>query len=681
MSSVVGLSDPIGYLRFGAGTLSKLAGIRLPRRVCALAFQAAVFAFSGFAAFLLRFDFQIPDRRWSDLVCAIPVWVLVKAVVYQLARLHDGSWTHSSVPDALRVLGANVAASAASGAAIWALAPPGFPRSVFFLDFLVCTQASAGAMLAARAGREALRRGGGKKGKRRALIYGAGEAGAALMREIRVSSRLPYDVRGFIDDDPRKRGMRVQMIPVLGRGEDIPAVAARRRIEEVLIAAPSATGAEMARMLDHCRRAGVRCRTVPSLAGIIAGAGAAVQVRDVALEDLLGRVPVQLETDAILRKVQGSVVMVTGAAGSIGSELCRQLARFNPGAIVGYEIAESPLFELEQEMRRAWPGVPFHAAIGSVQNRSRLAEVFEAHEPAIVYHAAAYKHVPLMESHIFEAVENNVLGTFTVASVAAEYRAGDFVMISSDKAVRPTNIMGLTKRVAETLVRSLQNGGTKFVSVRFGNVLGSNGSVVPIFMRQIAAGGPVTVTHPDMRRYFMTIPEAVQLVLQASTMGKGGEIFVLDMGDPVRIVDLARKLILLSGLRPGEDIKIEFTGVRPGEKLYEELSAYNEHTAPTYHEKIKIFTGPVPDEDAIIERIERIRRLCRARDARKLMLELRELVPEYSPSTPPLAKLIAAAGTSPPAGRAPARTTFCLGAATAAAQISGGDSAPRAAAR
>ena len=370
--------------------------------------------------------------------------------------------------------------------------------------------------------------------------------------------------------------------------------------------------------------AGMHVHPVPVLAA---------QIRDVAVEDLLGRTPIALDESALRARLENAVVVVTGAAGSIGSEICRQVARFRPLSIVGFDAAETPLFHLQQEMRAAFPGVVFYPEIGNIQNPGRLGEMCDSYGPSILYHAAAYKHVPMMESSLLEAAENNILGTANVAAAAAEYGIDDFVMISSDKAVRPANIMGLTKRVAELVVSSLQNGSTRFVSVRFGNVLGSNGSVIPIFKQQIAAGGPVTVTHPDMQRYFMTIREAVQLVLQASTMGKGGEIFVLDMGQPVKIVDLARNLILLSGLRPDEDIQIEFSGVRPGEKLHEELSDYQENTLPTFHEKIKIFAGaPVPAQK-IQEELQAIRRLCALRDARGVVLRLKELVPEYKPST------------------------------------------------
>jgi FlaA1/EpsC-like NDP-sugar epimerase len=605
------------------------------------AVQLAIFVLSGAVAFVARFELRLDRVALVQMAWGIAVWVVVKSIAFRMFKLDRGAWRYASVPDVIRVGVANFAASVVSMLILMAVAPPGFPRSIYLLDFLLTVNATGGVRLLARIVRDFRARESAAGVARRTLIYGAGVAGVMLLREVRSNPRLAYDVRGFIDDDPSKVGMRVQLVPVLGSGADLAAVVNRVAVEEVLIAIPSATGPEMAAILQRCHNADVRCRTIPGLAELIEGRHLAPQIRDVAVEDLLGRVAIALDESAIRAKIGGKVVMVTGAAGSIGSEVCRQVARFAPAAIVGFDAAETPLFYLEQEMHAAFPGVEFQPEIGNIQDRTRLGEVLGRHVPSIVYHAAAYKHVPLMESSIFSAAENNILGTANVASAASEYGVDDFVMISSDKAVRPTSVMGVTKRVAELLAGSLENGGTKFVSVRFGNVLGSNGSVIPTFKKQIAAGGPVTVTHPDMQRYFMTIPEAVQLVLQASTMGKGGEIFVLDMGQPVRIYDLARNLILLSGLRPDDDIRIEFTGVRPGEKLFEELHSYEENTVPTFHEKIKIFTGAAVPYEEMQARLRTIRQLCMARDARRLILEMKDLVPDYNPSKHVLQQLFA----------------------------------------
>jgi FlaA1/EpsC-like NDP-sugar epimerase len=617
----------------GLNINGRLRALGASSRFVILWIQPAIFALAGVAAFLIRFELSLPPTAIEDLRWALPIWIIVKTAVFRALKLERGSWAFVSVPDFLRVGLANLIGSALSAIAIALLAPPGFPRSVYIIDLLLCTYGTEGIRLLVRVLRDpAAARGNRRRSGKCVLIYGAGQAGVMLLRELRANTRLGYDVRGFIDDNPEKTGYSVQLSPVLGTGRHLARVVDRHNIDEVLVAIPSATGPQLTRILQHCQDAGVPCKAIPSLASLIQQSSLSVQMREVAVEDLLSRTPVRLDETGIREKLRGKTVVVTGAAGSIGSELCRQIARFRPDAIVAYDIAETGLFHLEQEMRASFPEVAFCPEIGSIQNRLRLEEVFEQHRPSILYHAAAYKHVSMMEAHLFEALENNVLGTWNVADVAAQYGVSDFVMISSDKAVRPTGVMGVSKRIAELLIKSFENSGSKYVSVRFGNVLGSNGSVVPLFKKQIAAGGPVTVTHPDMCRYFMTIPEAVQLVLQASTMGKGGEIFVLDMGEPVKIVDLARNLITLSGLRPDRDIKLEFTGVRPGEKLCEELCNYEEDMLPTYHEKVKIYSGNGVPREGMEPHIRVIRNLCTARDAKHLVLELKKLVPEYTPS-------------------------------------------------
>lgn len=603
------------------------------RRIAIWATEIAIFAVSAAAAFLLRFDFSVPPHYLRYLPYALAIWLPVKIVVFRIAKLDRGLWRYVSAIDLIRISTANLIASGIGYILIRLLAPAGFPRSLYVLDFMVCLSGTGGFRLAARVTESVSSRariaGGPEK---RTLIYGAGDAGINLLREIHNNARLAYRVCGFIDDDPGKLGLRIGGVPVLGTGDKIAPLIARHRIAAVLIAIPSATGAEMTRILELCREAGVESKTVPGLGEMIEGRGLAGQIREVAVDDLLGRTPVHLEEDSIRSTLNGKVVLVTGAAGSIGFELCRQIARFHPSRIVGFEIAESALFEIDREMRQSFPQVPFHPEIGSIQNPERLNEVFGQYRPQVICHAAAYKHVPLMETHVFEAVENNVFGTYNVAAAAAEHGAEAFLLISSDKAVRPTNVMGATKRIAESILLSLGKSQTKFVAVRFGNVLGSNGSVIPIFKKQIADGGPITVTHPEMRRFFMTIPEACQLVLQALAIGEGGQICVLDMGQPVKIVDLARNLILLSGLRPEDDIRIEFTGMRPGEKLYEELSSLLEDTVPTQHDKIRIFVGNgVPAADMQIW-LDSLRAICAARDAGRLIVALKELVPDYSPS-------------------------------------------------
>jgi FlaA1/EpsC-like NDP-sugar epimerase len=416
----------------------------------------------------------------------------------------------------------------------------------------------------------------------------------------------------------------------LGGSKTLAEVARKYRVEEVLIALPNATGCEVTVILEQCRAAGIGAKRIPALAELMDHKVLVDQIRDVRLGDLLGRPPVRLDPALIRARLTGRVVMVTGAGGSIGSELCRQIARYAPRALVGFDNAETALYQIDQELREEFPDVPFYPEIGSIQNRRRLDEVFRDHRPASVYHAAAYKHVPMMEAHLFEAVENNVFGTRNVVRAATASGVEDFVLVSSDKAVRSTNVMGATKRLAELICLA---AGSNFCAVRFGNVLGSNGSVIPLFKRQIAAGGPVTVTHPEIRRFFMTIPEAAELVLQAAAMGEGGEIFVLDMGEPVRIQDLARNLILLSGLKPDVDIRIEFSGIRPGEKLYEELNGIEEDTVPTRHAKIRIFTGPGAAGETVSRCLEELRRSTESRDTAGVVLSLKELAPDYNPSS------------------------------------------------
>jgi FlaA1/EpsC-like NDP-sugar epimerase len=470
------------------------------------------------------------------------------------------------------------------------------------------------------------------KGSRlkRFLIVGAGNAGEALLREIHRMPISQYEVIGFIDDAPIKQGIDIHGIPVLGTAEELPKICADRNIEEIAIAMPSASHQQLRRVIQVCQGAKIRFRTVPAITDIASGKFRVSQILDVDINDLLGREVVQLDQDSIEAFTKDKVILVTGAGGSIGSEMCRQLCRFSPKLLLLIEQAENPLFYIERELQRQFPSVRLEGIICDITDKPRVERIIEKYKPEVVIHAAAHKHVPLMELNPGEAIKNNVVGTRVVADAADRFGTANFVMISTDKAVNPTSIMGSSKRIAEMYIQDLsRTSRTHFVTVRFGNVLGSEGSVVPIFKKQIAEGGPVTVTHPQMKRYFMTIPEASQLVLQAATMGKGGEIFVLDMGEPVKIVDLAKELITLSGFRPGEDIEITFTNPRPGEKLFEELSIEGENMQRTRHPKIRIWKNIPIDRDKLRAGIDELVAIAQRQNYNEIIQKIKELVPEY----------------------------------------------------
>ena len=610
---------------------------RMRNRFVGYLFDGTAFALSAVLAFELRFDFVVPVNYLRPMEAALCVWVVAQSAAFLAAKVDHGNWRYTSAHDAVRIVLADSAGSLLGGLILLLLLGPwGIPRSAYILDWLLSCLFVLGGRLAVRLLVTTQRLPRGTASDRiRTLIYGAGSAGLALLRELQLNDSLMCDVIGLVDDDPSKAYLRLQGKQVLGTGEDLAALARKHAVKRVLIAIPSASGPQMMKILRFALDAGVEYKMVPGLGSLIEDAGLGKQLRDVAVEDLLGRKPVHLDQNIIQERMQGKVVMVTGAAGSIGSEICRQIARFDPVALVGFDEAETPLFHIERELHRSFPNLVFHAELGNITHPDTLRRVMHRYRPSILYHAAAYKHVPMMEKHAFAAVENNILGTWRVAQAAINHGVEDFVMISTDKAVRPTSMMGASKRVAELLIRALEKeSGTKFVAVRFGNVLGSNGSVIPIFKEQIAEGGPVTVTHPEMCRYFMTIPEAAQLVLQAFSIGKGGEVFVLDMGKPVKIVDLATNLILLSGLQPHRDIRIQFTGLRPGEKLFEELNLHDEHLAATSHAQIKSYNCSFHlNAKQMRAYLQELQRICDAQDIGRLLMLLKELIPEYNPGS------------------------------------------------
>jgi FlaA1/EpsC-like NDP-sugar epimerase len=617
-------------------SLLKVTSQRILGYLIAYLVDLAAFAVSVLLAFQLRFDGALPAVYFRPMWVAMAIWACAKSFTFIYGGVGGGYWRYTSIHEALRLVETNFVGSVAGAVIILRLlGQHGLPYSIYFLEWLVSSALILSGRLIVRTIFSA-RHSRKEKGElTRTLIYGAGAAGLALLEELRQNQSLMCDVAGLIDDDPQKAGRTFHGIPVLGSGDELGILAKKLFIKKVLIAFPSATGPQMVRILRFALDSAVDYKMVPSLGALIQGTELGKQIREVAVEDLLGRKPAQLDVDSIREKIEGRVVMVTGAAGSIGSELCRQLAQFKPQAIVGFDAAETPLFQIDRELSATFLQVPFYPEIGNITRPEALQCVMQKYRPSILFHAAAYKHVPMMERHVFAAVENNIFGTMNVANAAVANGIDDVVMISTDKAVRPTSMMGVTKRVAELLIRSLQaTSRTKFVAVRFGNVLGSNGSVVPIFKEQIAAGGPITVTHAEMTRYFMTIPEASQLVLQASTIGEGGEVFVLDMGEPVKIVDLAKNLILLSGFQPDRDIKIQFTGLRPGEKLFEELNLQDECLVPTSHAQIRSYVSPnAVDVGQMKLFLQNLHQIVDQREVARLVLLLKEMVPEYNPGS------------------------------------------------
>jgi FlaA1/EpsC-like NDP-sugar epimerase len=609
------------------------------RKQLVLIFSTATAALSLYGAFVLRFDFALPASELHNLYDGLLIFVAAKALVFYISEPHRRVWSLIGISDLLRAMSVCAIASVIAATVTWFVIGPSFPRSVYVIDAMIFFMSTAGLLFSRRVFQELIvSRAPRSRPQKSVLIYGAGAAGLTLAKEIRFNQKLNTKVVGFLDDDPSKTGAVLAGIPVLAIGRDAAKIIRYQNrwgapISEIVIAIPSATGRDMRGVVANCRASGVPFKTVPSFAELLDGKVLTGQIRDVSVNDLLGRDPVRVAEEIIGEHISGKNVMVTGGCGSIGSELCRQLVRFNPRRLVIFDQAESEMFMLALELRDRFPSLDLVTEIGDIVRYQRVYDAMANNSVEAVFHAAAYKHVPLMEAHVLEAAENNVIGTYNVARAAQMNAIDRFLMISSDKAVNPTSIMGVTKRIGEIIVSAMPlTAGTPhgtFVSVRFGNVLASKGSVVTIFRSQIAAGGPVTVTHPEMRRYFMSIPEAVQLVLQAFSMGKGGEVFVLDMGEPIRITELARNMIRLAGLTPDEDIKIEYKGLRPGEKLFEELRMDSEDMLPTYHEKIKIFRSAAPTRPHIAVWLDELQMLLRAGTAEEVKSHLLELVPEY----------------------------------------------------
>ncbi len=604
--------------------------------------HAALFTLALFIAFVFNSDMRVEGTWFPDVfVSWLLITLAVKLVVFGLFHQYGGWWKYASVNDLFTIMiCSHISAVVLVAGWFGAYNIPALkdqmgvllrvPQTVMLLDWVATILVVCGVRLAIRLYyEEATARGGGRV--KRILIVGAGNAGESLLREIYRKPDAIYDVVGFIDDNPKMKGVRIHGVPVLGAAEEIKEIAAARNVDEIVIAMPSATHKQHRRVIELCQGANLRFSIIPDLVAIASGEVSVSQMREVDINDLLGRDPVKLDVEEIQAFIKDKVALITGAGGSIGAEMCRQVGPFEPQLLLIIDQAENGLFEVERELRRSFPDLAIKSHICDMADKKRVDRLFDQYRPEVVIHAAAHKHVPLMEENPGEAIKNNVVGTRNIAHAADRVGTSNFVMISTDKAVNPTSIMGSSKRIAEMSIQCLnEHSRTDFVTVRFGNVLGSAGSVIPIFRKQIADGGPVTVTHPEMQRYFMTIPEAAQLVLQAATMGKGGEIFVLDMGEPVKIVDLARDLITLSGFRPDEDIEIEFTGMRPGEKLFEELSITGENMQTTRHPKISIWKNRPANETALNDTVKCLVACADEADSYGRIVGLiKQIIPEY----------------------------------------------------
>jgi FlaA1/EpsC-like NDP-sugar epimerase len=617
------------------------------RSLLAMAHDLAAIVAAWWLAYLFRFNFDIPPSHLASLKETLPWVISIQVAAFLWFGLYRGIWRYASLPDLRRILLAVLAGAAIVSLGLFLLQLlAGVPRSVLLLDPILLLLIMGGNRLTYRLWKEGclfrLRDPQGKP----VLVLGAGATAVGLVKELARSKE--WRVVGLLDDNPQKQRIILHGLPVLGRIDQLPAIAGKLDITHAIIAMPSATYGDRRQTLEICTAAGVKALIMPSYDDLINGKVTLRQIRNVELDDLLGRDPVTLDNDGLHGLLAGKTVLITGSGGSIGSELCRQIAKFKPGRLVLFELNELALYNVEQEFRSSFPDIPMTFLIGDIKHPARLQQVFAQFRPTVVFHAAAYKHVPLMEQeNAWQAVQNNVMGTHVLAQTAIEHGVEKFVLISTDKAVNPTNVMGASKRLSEMVCQALQQSvssskkndpsdkeqKTGFVMVRFGNVLGSTGSVIPKFRKQIAHGGPITVTHPEITRYFMSLPEAAQLVLQAGLMGGKngcGEIFVLDMGEPVKIADLARDLIRLSGLST-EDIKIVYSGLRPGEKLYEELLADEEKTLSTHHAKLRIAQARTVDAQWLAELLAWLDEHPVLSDA-EVKQRLAKWVPEYIPS-------------------------------------------------
>jgi FlaA1/EpsC-like NDP-sugar epimerase len=629
-----------------------LAQFRNPKFYLILATDLVIFSAAFIGSYLLRFDFDLKPIYYDQILTMMPLLLSGKVLIFFLFGLYTGMWRYTSLNDLWRLLQASLLSMLFYAfATFYVFGIKGISRAVFLLDGILTFLMVGGLRLGIRlfyAG--AYRSGflwplgsprfiGTGKPTKSCVIIGAGGAGEKMLREILENPRLNYHVVGLLDDDSAKWGLSLHGMKVLGGVDILPKIIEHFKINEVLIATPSATGAQMRRILNICRNSEVRYRTLPEIGAIIDGKVSVKKLRDVTYEDLLRRPPVKLDTTEIIQYLQGRRVLVTGAGGSIGSELCRQIIRFNPDELILVDSSELNLFNIQMELQHELNFLRYRSFLSRVQHKALMDSIFSECRPHLVFHAAAYKHVPLLEENPWEAIYNNVLGSQVVMELTLKYGAERFVLVSTDKAVRPTNVMGASKRLAELTMQSFQGNGVRFMAVRFGNVIGSSGSVLPLFRRQLEQGGPITVTHPEVTRYFMTISEAAQLILQAGGLGEGGEIFILEMGTPVKIAKMAEELVRLSGKEPGKDVEIIFTGLREGEKLYEELITQGEGIVRTDYEKILVLRSNgwngKNSQDEFMQwldgALDDLYRTAGTYDAQAIRYKLREMVPDYVP--------------------------------------------------
>lgn len=584
-----------------------------------------------YMAFWVRFGGELTYTEFDQIYTVLPTFILVRLVSFYFFGLYRGMWRYASLKDFLVIIHA-VTFSMIIMVVIVFFTRWSFPRTVFVIDWAFCIILISGKKFLPRIIREFKLE---KRGRKRVLIVGAGDAGEMVAREIKNNPNSEYMVVGFIDDHHQKQGMRIHGREVLGKKEDIPHLVTKKKIDEVIIAMPSVPGKVIYKIVSICEGIGVKCKTIPGLGELIRGHVSIKQLRDIRLEDLLRRTPVTVNLNEVSAYLHKKCILVTGAAGSIGSELCREIVNFGPKRLVMLDHNENGLFFLEHELNTNENISPYlEVCIGDIKDKIRLSLLMERFMPQVIFHTAAHKHVPMMERNAEEAVKNNIIGTKILAELAEEYNIEKFIYISTDKAVNPTSIMGATKRVGEMLIQNRhKKSSTQFISVRFGNVLGSAGSVVPLFRKQIEEGGPVTVTHPEVKRYFMTAPEAVSLIIQAGAIGKGGEVFVLDMGEPVKITELAKDLIRLSGLEPGKDVEIKFIGLRSGEKLHEEILTEGEGVSATCHKQIFIAKPDIIDVNTLEAKINELFYLAEKADRKGIIQKLMELVPNYNPNS------------------------------------------------